>query len=343
MSNLTELQSTMVQLSARGKGLLAADESIPTITKRLQAIAIESTEETRRAYRDLLFTTPKLSDYISGIILFEETLNQKTDGGILFPQFLQDNQIIPGIKVDKGLVPVSQKNVEQLTQGLDGLSDRLQHYKKQGAQFAKWRAVYSVGDQLPSEMVCTINATGLARYAQICQDNGIVPIVEPEVLIDGDHTIAQCERSSKLAFESVFEMLNRYDVILECMILKPSMVIAGKKCSQKSSVEQVAKATVRILKETVPAAVQTINFLSGGQTPVQATQHLNQMNQDADLPWNLSFSYARALQEPCMSAWAGKIENKKIAQTVLHDRARLNHFASIGQYNENMEKELVVV
>lgn len=343
MSTLSELQATMTQLAARGKGLLAADESVPTITKRLQSVGVESTEETRRQYRDLLFTTPKLGDYVAGIILFEETLNQKTDSGVLFPQFLQDNHIIPGIKVDKGLIAISQSNPEQVTQGLDGLGERLQNYKKQGAKFAKWRAVYTVGNNLPSTAAQLINATGLARYAQICQDNGIVPIVEPEVLIDGDHTIEQCEIASKKTLQILFDTLNQYGVILECIILKPSMVIAGKKSAHQSSVEQVAQATLRVLKETVPAAVQTINFLSGGQTPVQATQHLNLMNAAGNLPWNLSFSYARALQEPCMSAWVGKAANKNAAQTILYNRAKLNHFAALGQYAEKMESDLVGV
>jgi len=336
---LTELQATITQLTARGKGLLAADESVATITKRLQAVGVESTEETRRAYRDVLLTTPKLNDFIAGVILFEETLCQKTSHGVLFPKYLPDNHIVHGIKVDKGLVPISQKNPEQVTQGLDGLSDRLRDYKKQGARFAKWRAVYSAGNHLPSRAVRIINATGLARYASICQDNGMVPIVEPEVLIDGDHTIEQCERATEITFQSVFEMLSRYNVMLEYLILKPSMVIAGKKCSQPSSVEQVTKATLRVLRHTVPTAVPTINFLSGGQTPEQATAHLNAMNMSGHLPWQLSFSYARALQEPCLQAWGGKADHKQTAQAVLYYRAKLNHLASLGQYQSKLEQE----
>lgn len=338
MDTTTELQSTLAQLTAHGKGLLAADESVATITKRLQAVGVESTEETRRAYRDVLLTTPKLSDFISGVILFEETLTQKTDQGVLFPRYLQDNHIVPGIKVDKGLVAISQRNPEQVTQGLDGLGERLQQYKKQGARFAKWRAVYSAGEHLPSDVAQTINATGLARYALICQDNGIVPIVEPEVLIDGEHTIEQCERATEDTLQMVFQTLHHYGVILEYLILKPSMVIAGKKCPQKSSVEAVASATLRVLKRTIPAAVQSINFLSGGQTPEQATAHLNTMNATQHLPWRLSFSYARALQEPCLSTWKGKTENKKAAQAILYHRAKLNHLATLGQYQDQMEK-----
>ena len=337
MSTLAELQATMAQLTARGKGLLAADESAATITKRLQAVGVESTEETRRAYRDLLLTSPNLNEYISGVILFEETLNQSTLSGVPFPKFLQDNHIVPGIKVDKGLVPVSSENPEQVTQGLDGLADRLKQYKAQGARFAKWRAVYQVGEKTPCKIVKSFNAIGLARYAQLCQDNGIVPIVEPEVLIDGDHTIEQCEKVSEKVLLKVFKAMRKYGVILECIILKPSMVISGKKCKTQSTVAQVAEATLRVLKRTVPAAVQSINFLSGGQTPVQATQHLQAMNATGHLPWHLSFSYARALQEPAMDAWRGKKENVQAAQTIFLKRAKLNQLATLGKYSDSME------
>jgi fructose-bisphosphate aldolase class I len=298
---------------------------------------VESTEETRRAYRDLLLTAPKVNDYLSGVILFEETLNQSTLSGTPFAKLLAENGIVPGIKVDKGLIPWSSKNPEQVTQGLDGLSDRLKQYKAQGARFAKWRAVYTVGDGSPSKVVNSWNALCLARYAAICQDNGIVPIVEPEVMIEGEHTIEQCEKASEKVLVKVFKALRKYGVILEYIILKPSMVIAGKKCSTQSSVQEVAEATMRVLKRTVPAAVPSINFLSGGQTPEQATAHLQAMNAMAPLPWHLSFSYARALQEPCMDAWRGKAENKNTAQTILLHRAKLNQLATLGQYNTSME------
>ena len=337
MKTLLELQATMAALTVRGKGLLAADESVATITKRLQAVGVESTEETRRAYRDLLLTTPKLNEYIGGVILFEETLNQSTLSDVPFAKFLQDNHIVPGIKVDKGLVPVSSENAEQVTQGLDGLAERLQKYKSQGARFAKWRATYAVGAHSPCKLVNSFNAIGLARYAQLCQDAGIVPIVEPEILIDGDHTLEQCETVSEKVFTKVFKAMRKYGVILECLILKPSMVISGKKCSAQSNVAQVAEATLRVLKRTVPAAVQSINFLSGGQTPVQATQHLQAMNATGSLPWNVSFSYARALQEPCMDTWRGKKENVKAAQAVFLKRAKLNHLAALGKYQDSME------
>lgn len=338
MTNVQELQATIAQMSARGKGLLAADESVATITKRLQAIGVESTEETRRAYRDLLLSAHNINDYLSGVILFEETLNQTALDGTPFAKLLQDRHIVPGIKVDKGLVAWSAQNPEQVTQGLDGLAERLQQYKTQGARFAKWRAVYTVGDSTPSKAVNSFNAICLARYAQICQDNGIVPIVEPEILIDGAHTLEQCEKTSEKVLSKVFKALRKYGVILEYIILKPSMVIAGKKCPKQSTVAEVAIATMRVLKRTVPAAVPSINFLSGGQTPLQATQHLQAMNAMGNLPWHLSFSYARALQEPCMEKWRGKSENKKAAQDVLLHRAKLNQLATLGKYSEAAER-----
>ncbi len=341
MKYLSELQKTVAQLSAKGKGILAADESVPTITKRLQGVGVESTEETRRKYRELLLTTPKLGDYVAGVILFEETLNQADSQGTPFAKVLTDQGIVPGIKVDKGLVPLNSDCAEKVTQGLDQLGERLTHYKSQGARFAKWRAVYTVGDHTPSPSVNTINATGLARYASICQDHGIVPIVEPEVLIDGDHTLEACERVTETVLREVFTTLGHYGVSLEHIVLKPSMVISGKQCAKQSTVAEVAEATLRVLKRTVPSAVPTINFLSGGQTPLQATAHLQLMNENGPLPWHLSFSYARALQEPCLAAWSGKSENLSAAQAILYQRANLNHLAVMGQYQEAMEKEFV--
>lgn len=334
MNQLSELKATIAKMAEKGKGLLAADESVPTITKRLQAVGVESTEETRRAYRELLLTTPDLGKYVSGVILYEETLNQTDSKGTPFANVLEKQGIVPGIKVDKGLVPLNHDSVEKVAQGLDDLGKRLTHYKSQGARFAKWRAVYTVGDHTPTPAANTINATGLARYASICQDHGIVPIVEPEVLIDGDHTIEACERVTEVVLREVFSMLAHYNVMLEYIVLKPSMVIAGKSCAKQSSVEEVATATLRVLKRTVPAAVPTINFLSGGQTPEQATAHLALMNQMGPLPWHLSFSYARALQEPCLDAYAGKVENAHRAQSILLKRAKLNHLAVLGQYDE---------
>jgi fructose-bisphosphate aldolase class I len=339
MTIANELASTIAKLAARGKGILAADESTPTITKRFEAVGITSTEDSRRAYREMLITTPGFNQFIAGVILFEETLNQKTSLGITFPEMLQKMGVLPGIKVDKGLVILPNTKEEQITQGLDGLSERLADYKSKGAAFAKWRSVYAISANTPSTLAIKANAEVLARYAAICQANGIVPIVEPEVLIDGDHTIARCEEVSEPVFQAVFEALYRHKVKLESIVLKPSMVISGKACSQKASVKEVAEATIRVLKRTVPGAVPTINFLSGGQSSEQATANLNAMNQLGNLPWNLSFSYARALQDYCMKTWKGDAKNVAAAQNEFYKRAKLNSLAATGKYSESMEKE----
>jgi fructose-bisphosphate aldolase class I len=337
-STIAELQATISKLAAKGKGILAADESTPTITKRFEAVGIESSDETRRAYRELLMTTPECNQYIAGVILYEETLNQKTSQGLPFPEALKKLGILPGIKVDKGLVHLANAGSEQITQGLDGLADRLVEYKSKGACFAKWRAVYSISNSTPSQLAIETNAEVLARYAAICQENGIVPIVEPEVLIDGDHTLARCEEVSEPVLQAVFNALYRHKVKLEYIVLKPSMVINGKACPQKASVKEVAEATVRVLKRTVPGAVPSINFLSGGQTSEQSTAHLDAMNKIGNLPWNLSFSYARALQDYCMKTWLGKTNNVAAAQAAFEKRARLNSLAALGNYSEAMEK-----
>lgn len=339
MANINELESTISKLCMRGKGILAADESTATITKRFQALNIESTEESRRAYREILMTTPGCNQFIAGVILFEETLNQKTSQGIAFPEALEKMGILPGIKVDKGLIHLVNTRDEQVTQGLDGLPERLIEYKSKGARFAKWRAVYAISNNTPSKLAIKTNAEVLARYAAICQEQGIVPIVEPEVLIDGDHTLARCEEVSEPVFHAVFNALYRHKVKLEYIVLKPSMVISGKNCSQKASVAEVAEATMRVLRRTVPAAVPTINFLSGGQSSEQATAHLNAMNQMGNLPWNLSYSYARALQDYCMKTWLGQAKNIPAAQTAFYKRAKLNSLAAKGEYAESMEKE----
>ena len=347
MTTLPALASTIQKLAVRGKGILAADESTPTITKRFQALGIESTEDSRRAYREMLMTTPGCKEFIAGVILFDETLDQMTSKGISFPQALLQQDILPGIKVDKGLVPLvnlqntsSQAEKEEITQGLDGLSERLAVYKNKGARFAKWRAVYHISSNTPSALAISTNAAILARYAAICQQQDIVPIVEPEILIDGDHTLARCEEVSVPVFHAVFEALYRHHVKLNYIVLKPSMVISGKTCAQKSSVQETAEATLRVLLQTVPAATATINFLSGGQTALQATAHLNAMNQTT-LPWNLSFSYARALQEDAMKIWAGKNENVAAAQAAFYKRAKLNSLAAKGEYTDALEKENV--
>lgn len=340
-NNIKELESTVRKLAAKSKGILAADESTPTITKRFQALNIESTENTRREYREMLMGTPGVNQYIAGVILFEETLNQKTSQGILFPEMLNKLGIVPGIKVDKGLVHLANTTDENITQGLDGLPERLAEYKSKGACFAKWRAVYNISANTPSMLAIKTNAEVLARYAAICQEAGVVPIVEPEVLIDGDHTIERCEEVTQPVLHALFKALYRHKVQLEYIVLKPSMVISGKSCSQKASVDDVAKATIRVLRRTVPAAVPTINFLSGGQTSLQATAHLNAMNLLGPLPWNLSFSYARALQEDAMKIWAGAAKNIPAAQKAFFKRAKLNSLAATGKYSEAMEKEEV--
>jgi len=339
MSNLSDLQSTIAKLSESGKGILAADESTPTITKRFQAVGVESTEDTRRAYREMLMTSPDFNKFIAGVILFEETLNQTTSQGVTFPEMLKKMGVLAGIKVDKGLVILPNTEAEETTQGLDDLAKRLADYKAKGASFAKWRATYKISATTPSYLAAQANAESLARYAAICQEAGIVPIVEPEVLIDGEHTIERCEEVSAPVFQALFEALHRHHVKLEYIVLKPSMVISGKASSQKANVAQVAEATMRVLRRTVPAAVPTINFLSGGQSSEQATAHLNAMNQMGILPWNLSFSYARALQDYAMKIWAGQAKNVDAAQKAFYKRAKLNSLAAQGKYAEKMEND----
>lgn len=338
-----ELEATILKIAVKGKGILAADESVPTITKRFAAVNVESTEDTRRAYRELLLTTPHINEYIAGVILFEETLHQKTSAGVLFPDALKKLGILPGIKVDKGLITLPNTADEQVTQGLDGLAERLIEYRTKGACFAKWRAVYAISANTPSQLAIKTNAEGLARYAAICQSVGIVPIVEPEVLIDGDYTIERSAEVTEIVLQAVFHALYRHKVKLEYIILKPSMVISGKKCAIKATTDQVAQATVTVLRRTVPAAVPTINFLSGGQTSEEATAHLNAMNQlSAHLPWNLSYSYARALQDYCMKTWRGDAKQIAAAQKIFSERAKLNSLASTGKYTPAMEKEISI-
>ena len=333
-----ELQATVRDLAQRGKGILAADESTPTITKRFQAVGIESDEETRRAYRQLLLSTPGIGEFIAGVILYEETLGQKADDGTPLPELARRQGIVPGIKVDKGLTALANAPGDKVTQGLDGLRERLAGYKAQGARFAKWRAVYAIGPANPTRLAIQTNAEVLARYAALCQEAGIVPIVEPEVLIDGEHGIAQCETLTEAVQHEVFHALKRHQVQLEYMLLKPSMVVPGKAHATKASPEEVAERTVRVLRRTVAAAVPSINFLSGGQTPEEATANLNAMNAGyTGLPWLLSFSYARALQEPPMAIWKGRAENLAAAQRAFLQRARLNGLAQHGQYRMALE------
>jgi fructose-bisphosphate aldolase class I len=333
-----ELSATMDQILQEGKGILAADESNGTIGKRFAKIDTENTEENRRAYRLLLATTPDLENYINGVILFEETFTQKDDKGTSIPELFAKKDILPGIKVDKGLVDLANTEQEQVTQGLDGLTERLQHFKQLGAKFAKWRNVYSISEFTPSLTAIKTGAENLARYAASCQAVGIVPIVEPEILMDGDHSIEHCAEVSEIVLHEVFNALFIHQVELEHMILKPSMVTCGNTVNPFSTPEEIADYTISVFRNNVPAAVPTINFLSGGQTPEQATANLNAINEIDHQPWLLSFSYGRALQEDCLKAWGGKSANVAKAQEALLKRARLNSMAAMGEYQSTMEK-----
>ncbi|HEX6136801.1 MAG TPA: class I fructose-bisphosphate aldolase [Casimicrobiaceae bacterium] len=338
MTDESELAATVAKIVEAGKGILAADESLPTISKRFKTVGIESTEETRRAYRSLLFTAPGADACLSGVILFEETLGQKAEDGTPLPQVLARRGILPGIKVDKGTTGLPGAPGDLITQGLDGLADRLKAYKEQGARFTKWREVYGITDANPTPLGIAANAEVLARYAGICQEAGLVPIVEPEVLIDGDHTLERCFEVSEAVLHAVFDALHRHRVITECMILKPSMVLPGKAHATKASPDEVAAATLKVLRRTVPASVPTINFLSGGQGPEEATANLNAINaRDPRAPWVLSFSFARALQDPVMHGWAGNAKNVASAQQAFQHRLKMNSLARQGKWAPAME------
>ena len=327
-----ELSETMDQLLQEGKGILAADESNGTIAKRFASIGIENSEQNRRDYRLLLATTPNLEHYIHGVILFEETFDQKDDNDEPIAELFAKKGIVPGIKVDKGLVELSNTEGEKITQGLDGLLERLMHYKAQGARFAKWRNVYSISEYTPSLTMMKAGAEALARYAATCQSAGIIPIVEPEVLIDGDHSIEQCAEVCEMVLHEVFNALFIHQVELEHIILKPSMITCGKDNTTFSTPDEIADFTLSVFRNHVPAAVPSISFLSGGQTPEQATIHLNAINSFGPQPWLLTFSYGRALQDECLQAWQGKPENIKKAQAALLNRAQLNSLASLGEF-----------
>lgn len=343
MKMTAELEATINDMVQAGKGILAADESAPTIAKRFSAIDVDSTEEARRSYRSMLFSTPGLNESISAVILFEETLTQASDDGTPLPEVLALQGIVPGIKVDKGLQPLANAPGDKITQGLDGLADRLQVYKTQGARFAKWREVYPISVRNPTALGLEANAEMLARYAAICQAEGFVPIVEPEVLIDGGHTIERSAEVIETVLHAVFHALHRHGVLLEGIVLKPSMVTPGSDFPSKATPEEVAEATVTVFKRAVPAAVPSINFLSGGQTPTEATANLNAMNAlYPKAPWELSFSYGRALQEPALKAWQGKTENTAATQQALYQRAFLNGAARIGEYTSAMEEETFI-
>ena len=337
MTILQELEQTISDMVDDQRGILAADESTPTIKKRFDAINTESTEESRRKYRSWLLSTPDLGDYISGVIFFEETLDQVSEDGVLLPQLAWNQKIVPGIKVDKGTALLPGGQGDLVTKGLDGLAERLAKYKEKGARFAKWREVYSVSDINPTPLGISANAEMLARYAAVCQEMGIVPIVEPEVLMDGDHSIGRFSEVNEAVLAEVFSALRRHHVQLENMILKPSMVLPGKE-RRRASPEEVAEETLKVFKRTVPAAVPSINFLSGGQTPKEATENLNAINQlKGNAPWQLSISYGRALQQPALQAWSGKDENRVVMQQALLKRAQMNSLARKGLYTSDKE------
>lgn len=336
----SELAKVARAMVAKGKGILAADESTGTIGKRFDSIAVENTEENRRAYRDMLFTTRGIGDYISGVILYDETLRQKSADGTPFSKLLTSQGVIPGIKVDSGAKDMALCAGETVTEGLDGLAKRCADYYKLGARFAKWRGVITIGDAIPSASCIGANAHALARYAAICQEQGLVPIVEPEVLMDGSHTIERCEEVTEWTLNAVFDSLYNQRVVLEHMVLKPSMVISAKSCPVQASPQEVAERTLAILKRTVPAAVPGIAFLSGGQSDELATEHLDLMNKLGGGPWALSFSYGRALQQSCLKAWRGAAANVPAAQAALAHRARMNGLAATGQYRSDLEKKV---
>jgi fructose-bisphosphate aldolase, class I len=333
-----ELEKVARALVAKGKGILAADESMGTIKRRFDSIKIESNENTRRGYREMLFTTKGIEEAISGVILFDETLRTKASDGTPFAQLLSKKGIIPGIKVDKGTVDLPEFPGEVVTEGLDGLRGRVKEYSELGARFAKWRAVINIGEGIPTRTCLQANAHALARYAALCQEGGLVPIVEPEVLLDGSHTIERSQEVTEQTLKITFSELFEQRVYLEGMILKPSMVVPGKDNPKQASVEEVAERTIRCLKRTVPAAVPGIAFLSGGQSAEKATEHLNAMNKMGPLPWEVSFSYARALQDPALKAWKGEAANVATAQQIFYHRAKCNSAARSGNYNKQMEQ-----
>ena len=335
-SELARVASAMV---AKGKGILAADESSGTIKKRFDSIKLDSTEEHRRTYREMLFTAAGAADSVSGVILFDETIRQKTRDGVPFPQYLAKQGMIPGIKVDLGAKPLAAFPGETITEGLDGLRERLIEYRGLGARFAKWRAVIDIGEGIPTSFAIRANAHALARYAALCQENDIVPIVEPEVLMDGDHSLERCQQVTEAVLDLVFGELFGHRILLEGMVLKPNMVISGKKAVNRAGPQVVAETTVRVLKRHVPPAVPGIAFLSGGQSPAEATLHLSLMNQMGPLPWPLTFSYGRALQDTALKAWGGAVTNFGAGQKEFARRARLNGLATTGRYAAEMESQ----
>jgi len=335
---MTDLERTAAALVAGDKGILAADESSGTIKKRFDAIAVESTEESRRSYREMLFTTPGLEEDISGVILYDETLGQKTKDGVLFAELLASKGVLPGIKVDSGAKPLAGFPGEKVTEGLDGLRERLDDYRERGAKFTKWRAVITIGGDVPSRACVAANVHALARYAALSQEAGLVPIVEPETLMDGGHTLDRHYEVTSEVLPRLFEELDEQRVALEGTLLKVNMTLSGTECSEQAGPEEVAEATVRCLRATVPPAIPGIVFLSGGQGDEQATQNLDAINRLGKAPWALSFSYGRALQAPALKAWQGAPANYEAGQKALHHRARMNAAARSGAYSRDMEQ-----
>ena len=333
------MAETARAMVAPGKGLLAADESSGTAKKRFDSVGVESTEENRRAYREMLFTTPGLPEFVSGVILFDETIRQKTKDGVVFAEYLKRNGILPGIKVDAGAHDMALHPGEKVTEGLDKLDERMKGYFKEGARFAKWRAVITIGEGIPTQACLDANAHALARYSAICQANSIVPIVEPEVLLDGNHSAERSEEVHERTLETLFHELWKQDVSLEHVILKASMCVSGKENAKQAGVQEVAERTLRVLKRTVPAALPGVVFLSGGQTDENATAHLDAMNRMGPNPWPLTFSYSRALQAVALKAWKGQAGNVGAAQKAFAHRARMNSLAAKGQWNSGQEKQ----
>ena len=338
--NLDQLNKTAEAMVQPGKGILAADESSSTIKKRFDAIGVESTADNRRDYRELLFrSTDAMRNYISGVILYDETIRQNAKDGTPLVKIIADTGAIPGIKVDAGAKPLPFSPGETVTEGLDGLRERLKEYHGLGARFAKWRAVIDIGERMPSYAAILANAHALARYAALCQEADIVPIVEPEVLMDGGHDIQTCAQVTEWVLKEVYQQLYYQNVVLEGTVLKPNMIVPGKKSEKRASVDEVAERTIQVLKRCVPAAVPGIAFLSGGQSDEEATAHLNAMNRIGGLPWKLTFSYGRALQAAPQKAWSGKNENVAAAQRAFSHRAKMNGLAALGQWQNELEKK----
>jgi fructose-bisphosphate aldolase class I len=334
------LTKTAREMVAPGRGILAADESSGTIKKRFDSIGAESTEDNRRAYRELLFTTEGMEEFISGVIMFDETIRQSASDGTPFVEILEKKGVLPGIKVDAGAKPLAFAQGETVTEGLDGLRERLNEYRDLGARFTKWRAVITIGDGIPSDNCIDVNAHALARYGALSQEAGLVPIIEPEVLMDGDHTVERCEEVTRATLIRVFDTLASQRVAYDGMILKPNMVVSGKGNGTQAGVEEVARRTVELFKQVVPTEVPGIAFLSGGQSDEDATAHLSAMNRLGDLPWQLSFSYGRALQAPALNAWGGKPDNIDAGSAAFYNRARLNGAARDGSYTSEMENQV---